>query len=246
MPGITVAASDKFSVDGDNITGIKPYEQIVMVGDQYKTLKIVPPELRLFTYNREIAPGAAIVYSEGMTIRAQLSNFYPDLENKATWNIAEPRDVNGVTKYSTTNWRGLYDDVSHIVNYDESAHTAVIEFTLNTAPENDLNGVLYWHIANGNDIYFSDNSFTLSLTAPEVVFGDANGDGEIKLNDAVLIMQALSNPNKFGIDGTDELHITSDGWANADCNNPGDGVTGKDALAIQKFMLSLIDSLPEK
>lgn len=246
MPGIDIESTDKFTVNGDSVTGLKPYKQIVQVGGEYKTLRIVPPELRLFADNREFAPGATIVYSKGMTIRAQLSNFYPDLENNPSWNIAEPNNVDGATKYSTKNWRGLYDEVSHIVNYDESAHTAIIEFTLNSPPSADLDGVLYWHVASGYEIAFSDNPFTLSLTAPKVVYGDATGDGEVKLNDAVLIMQAISNPNKFGINGTDDLHITSTGWANADCNSPGDGVTAKDALAIQKFTLNLIESLPEK
>lgn len=32
---------------------------------------------------------------------------------------------------------------------------------------------------------------------------------------------------------------------NADCRTPGDGVTNEDALAIQKYKLELINSLPE-
>ena len=59
-------------------------------------------------------------------------------------------------------------------------------------------------------------------------------------------MQALVNPNKYGINGSDNLHISAQGWANADCCNTGDGVTNNDALAIQKFLLNLISSLPER
>lgn len=76
------------------------------------------------------------------------------------------------------------------------------------------------------------------------VYGDATNDGSVWLNDAVLIMQAIANPNKFGINGTDDLHITPQGWANADCYKPGDGVTPKDALSIQMILLKLIDTLP--
>ena len=57
-------------------------------------------------------------------------------------------------------------------------------------------------------------------------------------------MQALANPSKFDVNGSDALHITAVGKANADCCNVGDGVTNKDALAIQKLMLKLIDKLP--
>ena len=57
-------------------------------------------------------------------------------------------------------------------------------------------------------------------------------------------MQALANPNKYGISGTDERRITDRGLANADCCNAGDGVTTNDALAIQLYKLNVIKSLP--
>ncbi|MBP3268485.1 MAG: glycoside hydrolase, partial [Ruminococcus sp.] len=64
--------------------------------------------------------------------------------------------------------------------------------------------------------------------------------------DAVLIMQSLANPSKFGEKGTDKGHITVQGSKNADCSNVGDGVTNKDALAIQKYKLTILSALPEK
>ena len=80
----------------------------------------------------------------------------------------------------------------------------------------------------------------------DVVYGDANLDKDVTLADAVLIMQSIANPDKFGIKGTDEHHITEKGQLNADCSNVGDGVTNTDALAIQKFKLNIIKELPEK
>lgn len=78
----------------------------------------------------------------------------------------------------------------------------------------------------------------------DVLYGDANCDGEVKLNDAVLIMQSLANPSKFGINGSDELHITKQGEFNADvCERGTSGITNKDALQIQKFNLGLIDDI---
>ena len=72
----------------------------------------------------------------------------------------------------------------------------------------------------------------------KVVYGDTNCDGTVDVSDAVLIMQSLSNPSRF--------KISESGKANADCYNVGDGITNADALAIQKYKLSLITSLPEK
>ena len=42
----------------------------------------------------------------------------------------------------------------------------------------------------------------------------------------------------------DEYGLSEQGLANADCCNPGDGVTGKDANAIQMLEAELITSLP--
>ena len=77
-----------------------------------------------------------------------------------------------------------------------------------------------------------------------ITYGDANCDSIVNLADAVLIMQSLANPAKFGTEGTDEHHLTAAGKANADCCNTGDGITNKDALAIQKLLLKLVDKLP--
>ncbi|MBR1823603.1 MAG: glycoside hydrolase family 9 protein [Ruminococcus sp.] len=93
---------------------------------------------------------------------------------------------------------------------------------------------------------------TTTTTKPSVepkndvtVYGDANCDGSVSIADAVLIMQSLANPSKFGLQGNSDDKITDQGYANADCSNIGDGVTNKDALAIQKYMLKLIEKLPE-
>ncbi|MBO4523335.1 MAG: hypothetical protein J5723_01515, partial [Ruminococcus sp.] len=54
--------------------------------------------------------------------------------------------------------------------------------------------------------------------------------------DAVLIMQSLANPNKFGLNGTSTNCITKQGQANADCDST-EGVTTNDALTIQLYLL---------
>ena len=56
------------------------------------------------------------------------------------------------------------------------------------------------------------------------LYGDANGDKETNISDAVLIMQYLANQDKYS--------ISKQGLANADCVG-NDGVTSMDALAIQ-------------
>ncbi len=85
---------------------------------------------------------------------------------------------------------------------------------------------------------------TQPTTTPDVNYGDANCDGSVALSDAVLIMQSLGNPDSYGVGGTNENAITAEGFANCDVYEPGSGVTNLDALAIQKYLLKLIDKLP--
>ncbi len=74
-------------------------------------------------------------------------------------------------------------------------------------------------------------------------YGDVNCDGEIDMSDVVLIMQYLANPNKYGLEGSDEKHITEKGLANGDVDKSSEGITANDALRIQEFLLKKAASL---
>lgn len=73
--------------------------------------------------------------------------------------------------------------------------------------------------------------------------GDANYDGSVNLADAVLIMQSIANPDRYGL-GRDG-GITEQGYINADVTGDNDGVTVMDAQFIQRYCLGLAQ-LPEK
>jgi len=73
--------------------------------------------------------------------------------------------------------------------------------------------------------------------------GDANCDNTVDMGDVVLIMQALANPNKYAIGGSDKNALTSQGNANSDVDTDVKGLTTNDALKIQRFLLGLIQSL---
>ncbi|MCR4795999.1 MAG: glycoside hydrolase family 9 protein [Ruminococcus sp.] len=77
-------------------------------------------------------------------------------------------------------------------------------------------------------------------------WGDANCDGEVDFGDIVLVMQSLANPNKYGVNGTDDHHITAQGIANADVYDNGSKLTTNDAQTLQKYLLHIITELPEK
>ncbi len=68
-----------------------------------------------------------------------------------------------------------------------------------------------------------------STPVPVGTPGDVNGDNKVLLNDAVLILQHLGNP--------DEYPLTEQAKINGDVDAPGSGLTNKDALRIQQFLL---------
>ncbi len=99
--------------------------------------------------------------------------------------------------------------------------------------KNDVvSGTLYLDTIN-NYIIRGD----LTITEYSGEKGDANGDGSVDMGDVVLIMQSLANPNKYGVNGTDENHITNRGSALGDMN--GGGLSTQDALSIQRILLGL-------
>jgi hypothetical protein len=72
---------------------------------------------------------------------------------------------------------------------------------------------------------------------PKAFYGDANCDGKVDISDFVLIRQTLSAPSKY--------KLTEQGKINADCSGNGDGITDADAAAVRKYILRMIDTLPE-
>lgn len=76
----------------------------------------------------------------------------------------------------------------------------------------------------------------------EFLAGDTNCDGTVDLADAVLIMQALANPNRYGLSGTSDKRITEQGWDNGDVDKNVAGLTVNDAQKIQSYLLGKISS----
>jgi hypothetical protein len=75
--------------------------------------------------------------------------------------------------------------------------------------------------------------------------GDTNCDGIVELADAILIMQAISNPDKYGDNGSDPHHLMAQGRINGDVAGSKDGLTVNDALEIQKKLLGLIEDFED-
>lgn len=84
----------------------------------------------------------------------------------------------------------------------------------------------------GEEVYGCDQGL---LNMPQTLdllnlSGDADCDDKVTINDAVLIMQSIANPDKY--------QLTEQGIVNADVFGDGDGVTISDATAIMEMVAS--------
>ena len=68
---------------------------------------------------------------------------------------------------------------------------------------------------------------TLSGSAADKLYGDANLDGTVDMSDCMLIMQSLANPSKYGTTGTNEKHLTAEGAEDYDDDNNASNITPK-------------------
>lgn len=82
----------------------------------------------------------------------------------------------------------------------------------------------------------ADTPTTPADTGLKITYGDANCDGNVDVSDAVLIKCYLLNNQTY--------NISSQGIINADVHASGNGINTQDAVAIQKYILNIINKLP--
>lgn len=75
----------------------------------------------------------------------------------------------------------------------------------------------------------SANNVSAEIKLLDFIDGDANNNGKLELSDAIMVMQAVGNPDEFVLDVQQKF--------NADISGNGDGVTNMDALEIQQRLL---------
>ena len=140
-------------------------------------------------------------------------------------------------EFTFSNWRK--GEPNNATGNENAAEMYPSDGTWNDIPESYRRGVVCeWDNAPLPEI-------TTEQLDPNYLAGDSNCDGTVDLSDAVLIMQALANPDKYGVNGNDSMCITSQGIKNADVTG-NDGMTTGDAATIQRYLLHLIPDLPEE
>ena len=155
--------------------------------------------------------------------------------------IVEYKDyVSAVVVWGTTDdqsWRASKDPL--LFNKDYEAKDAYFKITDGIEiPEIVTTTTKATTTASATTTTTTTVSDTDTTTAPSAnLIGDANLDKKVSVADAVAILQSIANKDKYA--------LKPEGAANADCFDPGDGVTANDALAIQKLDAGSIQKLPE-
>lgn len=171
----------------------------------------------------EKAGGLNTVYMYGRPAESDVEGIYRSTDGGKSWDCINTDNLYG----GTGNGNFLVGDMDEFGTVFMSTVGA---------------GIVCGKLSDGNDTPKpTDPPVTTEPTdAPvgDVVYGDANCDGEVTMADAAAIYQALGNPDKYS--------LSAQGAANADCCDPGNGVTAADALAVQKLKASIITKLPEK
>ncbi|MBR7083697.1 MAG: dockerin type I repeat-containing protein [Oscillospiraceae bacterium] len=126
-------------------------------------------------------------------------------------------------------WAGVVDE------YLKSSKPAVTTTTITTTTTTTT-------VTTTTSSETETTTATTSAQPKVTMAGDTNCDGQIDMSDVVLIMQALANPNKYAVGGTEPKALTAQGNANADVDKSVEGLTVNDALKIQQYLLGIIKS----
>ena len=195
------------SLKSENIAAIVYFSKIILEG-----CKIVTPE------------DAVILDEKGLT-----SIHTADGKPAEKVVISKTDDV--VTTTTTTATTSTTTTTSRTTTSTTSTSTTTSRTTTSTTSTSTTTSRTTTTTTSSST---TSTTTTTTRQQPEYILpGDTNCDGRVDLADAIFIMQALANPNRY--------QLTEQGRVNGDVDRSTVGITADDALAIQ---MSLLRSQP--
>ncbi len=173
------------------------------------------------------------------------AEFSPQGAKSATlYYKVNSNDTNTSGAFGT--WTGKWEQVDFSDISVPANKEVAVDYEIPSNVGSTVKAMIFW--PHGNNVTIEKVVLHMEEESPIItagIPGDADCDGQVLLNDAILIMQAIGNPDAYGVNGSEKTHITEQGRINGDVAYVGDGLTNADALAIQKYLLKLISKLPE-
>ena len=96
-------------------------------------------------------------------------------------------------------------------------------------------GTVYGYEGSYAQTYAEENGYKFEILSSETVWGDADENGTIDMDDVVAVLCAASGIST----------LSEQGARNADVYQNGDGISSNDAVSLQKYLALTISELPE-
>ncbi|MBP5379571.1 MAG: RICIN domain-containing protein [Ruminococcus sp.] len=237
--GLYMEVSDK-NVQQGSTNGSQPQNtwKCVQATGDYFYIKPANTDLYLYVDNGSRDNGANIVVADKNGYSDQFFKFADNGDGTVTILTRASRDASAVEVGSAANNSGAniqqWEINGHACQKWEMIEVSDIVVTTTTTTETTT-------MTTTTTSEVTTPAATTLPVVSTIYYGDVNCDGGVDLADVVLIMQALANPNKYGLNGSDSHAIKEEGLLNADVTGSGDGMTAQDALFIQTYLLGLND-----
>ncbi len=118
--------------------------------------------------------------------------------------------------------------------------TVAVDITDIPADVTSAEAQIWWAATSDEQLAENDIvDYSFELAEDAVLYGDANGNGDVEVADAVFILQGIADPSN------EDFALDAVGTKNANCSAPETtGVDAEDALAIQQYKAEIISALP--
>ena len=244
-PEAVISEGDKISEDWTTIN-VKGFEGKLPFSQAKEKYITFDKSIKIYNALSEITSMRIFKFREesisNVSIPGYLTGYYDGIATDPDGTTHEYLCREQIENYIAENYPDWHINLEYNDNYDEFN-------PMDYSVEPNSEATIEEHYKIANEIYkltgyipdLSATSFDLNYNTSMIevnfinnVKGDANNDGEVNLADVVKIMQATCNSSRG--------YLSAQGAYNADVTGNGDGITNKDALAIQMYKLGLIDS----
>jgi hypothetical protein len=201
---------------------------VLNAGDSLEVMYIMPQYIRGDDIIKNAVDSEGDLffgYWYGATDDITITNvqvYYSDYEQRTVITATIPPTTTSTTTTTTTTTTAKPTTTSTTTTTERTRVTKTTTTTTSTTT-----------VATTTTVPVTTTTAPLEVT----IWGDADCNGVVEVNDAVAVMSYCNNSQKYP--------LSEQGKLNSDVYSNGDGLNNSDALAIQKYCAQVLKSLPE-